>query len=194
MTDPVTGRLYIASKGVFGGTLYAVPPDLGPGDNRVKAVGPVLPVATDGAFFPDGNHLIVRDYLRAVVYSFPGLDEVGTFRLPAQRQGEGIAVDASGSVFVSTEGQHTPVLRVPLPSELRHLVTPRPESPSSPASPSAGGTTTPDVSGTSSPDAASPDAERWTWEGRPWWVYAVLGWAVLVVVIVVFRGVRRLRR
>jgi sugar lactone lactonase YvrE len=187
MADPVTGRLYIASKSVFGGTLYAVPSNLGPGDNRLAAVGRVLPVATDGAFFPDGKHVIVRDYSRAVVYSFPDLEEAGTFRLPNQRQGEGIAVDAAGSVFVSTEGQHTSVLRVSLPSALRHLVTPR----------SAGGqSATPDVDAPAvvQPSGDTPDAERWTWQGRPWWAYAVVGWVGLVVLAVLVRGVRRLRR
>jgi sugar lactone lactonase YvrE len=193
MSDPVTGRVYIASKSVFGGTLYAVPPDPGPGVNRMRVVGRVLPVATDGAFFPDGKHLIVRDYSRAVVYSFPALEEAGTFQLPRQRQGEGIAVDASGSVFVSTEGQHTAVLRVPLPSELRRIVTPRTSR--SPGAPN----TTPDAGAPTvvEPSGDSPDAERWTWQGRPWWSYAVVGWVglvVLVVLVVLVRGVRRLRR
>jgi DNA-binding beta-propeller fold protein YncE len=189
MADPVTGRVYVASKGIFGGTLYAVPADLGPGDNRLKAIGQVLPVATDGAFFPDGRHLVVRDYSRAVVYTFPGLEEVGAVRLPKQHQGEGIAVDAAGSVFVSTEGQHAPVLRVPLPSELRGIVTPRPEA--SPG-PGDGASEAPDVA---SPTATgSPDATRWTWQGRPWWTYAVVGWVALLVLVVIGRGIRRLRR
>ena len=92
--DPVTGRLYIATKNVFGGRLYAVPPHLSAtGTNRLQPVARVLPLATDGAFFPDGRHLVIRDYgvggrLRLAV------DAAG--RRPstcrAQPQGEGIAV------------------------------------------------------------------------------------------------------
>jgi hypothetical protein len=188
LANPVTGRVYVASKDVFGGTLYAVPEDLGPGDNRLKAVGHVLPIATDGAFFPDGKHIVLRDYSRAVFYTFPGMEEVASLRLPVQRQGEGIAVDASGSVFVSSEGQHSPVLRVPLPSYIREVVTPPDEpAPSTSASPGSG------AGATTSPDE-SPDAERWTWRGRPWWTYAVVGWTALLLVVVTVRGVRRLRR
>lgn len=190
LANPVTGRVYVASKGVFGGKLYAVPEDLGPGRNRLKAVGRVLPVATDGAFFPDGEHLVVRDYSRAVFYSFPGMEEVGSLRLPQQHQGEGIAVDASGSVFVSSEGQHSAVLRVPLPHDIREVVTPVDEPTTSPT---ASGSPEADA-GTPPPSDQSPDAARWTWRGRPWWTYAIVGWTGLVVLVVVVRGVRRLRR
>lgn len=190
MANPATGRVYLASKGVFGGRLYAVPEDLGPGANRLKAVGHVLPIATDGAFFPDGKHVVVRDYSRAVFYSFPGMEEVGSLRLPQQRQGEGIAVDAAGSVFVSSEGQHSAVLRVPLPSAIREVVTP-PDAPE----PTSTATSTPGADApTTTPAGESPDAERWTWRGRPWWTYAVVGWTGLVLVIVAVRGVRRLRK
>ena len=61
--------------------------------NQLTEVGPVLPIATDAAFFPDGRHIIVRNYSEAAVYSWPELDEVGRFGLPDQQQGEGIAVD-----------------------------------------------------------------------------------------------------
>ena len=76
-------------------------------------------MATDGAFFPDGRHLIVRNYTQAAVYTFPDLAEVGSFTLPSQQQGEGIAVLADGSVLVSSEGQYSDVLRVELPAEIR---------------------------------------------------------------------------
>ena len=49
----------------------------------------MLGIATDAAFFPDGQHLIVRNYTQAAVYSWPDLAEVGRFGLPEQQQGEG---------------------------------------------------------------------------------------------------------
>jgi hypothetical protein len=67
---------------------------------------------TDGAFFPDGRHYVLRGYGSAEVYTYPGNERVASFRLPAQRQGEGIAVDSDGWVHVSSEGQHSRVLRV----------------------------------------------------------------------------------
>ena len=91
LAQPRTGRLYVATKDVFGGALYAAPTRLDPDRaNRLRRVGAVLPIATDGAFFPDGRHLILRDYSQAVVYTFPDLERVGSFRLPDQEQGEGI--------------------------------------------------------------------------------------------------------
>ena len=52
MRDPATGRLYIASKGPLGGELFEVPES---GDGRMRALGDVLPLATDGAFLSDGS-------------------------------------------------------------------------------------------------------------------------------------------
>ena len=119
LRDPSSGRLYIASKNVFGGVLYAVPEHLdASGPNRLEPTGRVLPVATDGAFFPDGEHVVVRNYTSAVVYDWPSLQPVGSFRLPSQRQGEGIAVAADGKVYVSSEGPRAPVLEVPLPPKV----------------------------------------------------------------------------
>ncbi len=72
--DPRTGRLYIASKDVFGSALYAVPRHLSADRvNPLTRVGRVLPLATDGAFFPDGRHLVVRGYGSATVYAWPSL-------------------------------------------------------------------------------------------------------------------------
>ena len=49
----------------------------------------MLPIATDGAFFPDGQHFVVRNYAVAAVYAFPSLEKVDQFQLPDQQQGEG---------------------------------------------------------------------------------------------------------
>ena len=88
--DPRTGRLYVASKDVFGGTLYAVPRHLSADRvNPLTRVGRVLPMATDGAFFPDGRHLVVRGYGSATVYAWPSLQPVASFDLPAQPPGRG---------------------------------------------------------------------------------------------------------
>ena len=74
------------------------------------------------AFFPDGRHLVVRSYESAMVYGFPSLEPVADLDLPAQDQGEGIAVTAEGDLLLSTEGQGTDVLRVRLPDEVRDAV------------------------------------------------------------------------
>lgn len=180
LRDPTSGRLYLASKSVFGGLLYAVPADLSAsGTNRLRVIGRVLPVATDGSFFPDGKHLIVRNYSSAVVYAWPSMQPVGSLALPAQRQGEGIAVAADGKVYVSSEGPRAPVLEVTLPPKIEAAV--RPQVSAGPGAPSS-------PSGDSSSAAADPSqvepASRDAW---PWLAGGLLA---LVALVVLLRAVR----
>ena len=178
LCDPVTGRLYVASKGVLGGTLYAAPETLGPGVNELTAVGPVIGIATDGAFFPDGRHVVLRDYGRAAVYSMPGLSPVGSaFALPDQEQGEGIAVDASGRVFLSSEGSEAPVLRVGLPADVRAAL-----EPSTPASSSSSPSSSPPRTG-SREDSELPEAPVRDRSALPWLLTGGLGVAALLVLL-----------
>jgi hypothetical protein len=159
MRDPTTGRLYIASKNVLGGQLYAVPEDLDPASqNRMKVVGRVLPVATDGAFFPDGKHLIIRNYTSAVVYAWPSMQPVGRFALPQQRQGEGISVGEDGRVYLSSEGPRAPVLEVTLPARVEAAMQ---GEPAGPGSPSTDGPS--DSSSAEEPDSTSGSHDLWPW-------------------------------
>ncbi|EGD41111.1 putative integral membrane protein [Nocardioidaceae bacterium Broad-1] len=107
------GQVFVATKDWGGGRLYAVPKRLDPdGPNRLKEVAPVIPMATDGAFFPDGKHLVVRGYYSATIYDWPSMDRVGSFRTPDQEQGEAIGVTATGEVVVTSEGIRAEVIRV----------------------------------------------------------------------------------
>lgn len=125
LVDPGSGRLHVVSKEIFGGTVYAAPKVLrADRPNRLEPVADAIPVATDGAFWPDGEHLVVRGYGRAVVYAWPSMRAVADLDLPDQDQGEGIAVDEDGRVLVSTEGQFTDVLEVPLPRTVREALEP----------------------------------------------------------------------
>lgn len=172
LRNPRTGRLYVASKVVFGGRLYAAPRHLSTtGPNRLSPLGRALPIATDGAFFPDGRHLVLRDYGRAVVYSFPELEVVADVRLPEQKQGEGIAVAADGTVYVSSEGLHAPVVEVPLPASVRNVVAPT-------------GNPTPPGSrhDTELPEATQDGREAW-----PWFLGGGLGLLVVVVLLLALR-------
>jgi hypothetical protein len=174
--DPATGRLYVATKSIFGGVLYAVPEQLhASGTNELEQVGRVLPVATDGAFFPDGRHLVVRNYTTAVVYAWPSMQPVGSFALPHQRQGEGIAVADDGHIYVSSEGPRSRVLEVRLPPKIaaavQPLVSTEPAAPE-PARPSA---------------AAEEDGSRDAW---PWLSGGLLGLAAVVVLLLAVRPPR----
>lgn len=180
LAHPVTGRLYVATKGVFGGDLYAAPRRLAADAvNRLEPLGRILPIATDGAFFPDGRHLVLRDYGRAVVYTFPGLEAVGDVDLPEQQQGEGIAVDTDGTVFVSSEGRNAPVLEVPLPAQVRAAVATTSSPSDAPsASPPPGSR-----EGRELPETTETERPRW-----PWFLG---GWIGLMVIVVLMLALRR---
>ncbi len=123
LVHPDTGRLLVISKSFFGGTVYAAPARLRTdGENRLREVGRARALATDAAFFPDGRHLVVRGYSGASVLTWPTLEEVADLDLPRQEQGEGIAVAADGEVYLSSEGLHAPVLRLPLPADVREAM------------------------------------------------------------------------
>lgn len=121
------GRLVIVTKGFLGGTLYATPHDtdgtLGADGlpvemEELSSPGAMMPMATDGAFFPDGRHFLVRGYASMTLYTWPDLERVASQPLPSQRQGEGLGIDASGQVWVSSEGLHAEVLPVTLEGKI----------------------------------------------------------------------------
>jgi hypothetical protein len=173
MSDPTTGRLYVATKEVLGGTLYAAPTNLDPdAANELEPLGDVLPIATDGAFLPDGTHFVVRNYGAAAVYAFPSMEKVDQFQLPDQQQGEGLAVDADGSLLLSSEGPHSEVLRVALPTS------------SASPSPSA----TPSTHTESREDSELPETTETQRDAWPWFLGGLIGLGCLVVLT---RSLRR---
>ncbi|MGB0101451.1 MAG: hypothetical protein WBP61_14330 [Nocardioides sp.] len=113
LAHPGTGRLFVVTKSIFGGTMYAAPRELSATEpNELVPVAGATAVATDGSFYPDGKRYVLRDYRTATVYSYPEHERLSSFRLPTQPQGEGIAVAEDGSVHISTEGQFADVLRL----------------------------------------------------------------------------------
>ena len=205
LADP-DGRLLVVTKGIFGGEVLRAPRRLDPDrPNRLRAVGTAPGIATDGAFFPDGRHVVIRTYTRAAVYTYPALDEVGSFALPRQPQGEGIAVAADGAVFVSTEGAGTAVTRVRLPARVRVAVadaptpTPTPTPDPTPRAPVTSDpaelTPGPGEDGATpagpATDPASATATGWSRVGTVLLVLLVLGLAGFVVVSTVVAVVRR---
>ena len=186
LADPATNQLYVISKGVFGGAVYAAPERLSADrPNRLSEVGPVLPIATDAAFFPDGRHVIVRAYSEAAVYSWPDLELLGRFGLPHQQQGEGIAVAADGTIYASSEGLHAPVLRIALPAAVRRAMAADTASPSPTPSDGPEPSQTPPPGtrqGTELPEQDVGPRSAWGW--------AVGGLIGLGIVVVLARALR----
>lgn len=127
LVNPVTGRLYVVSKGLLGGTVYEAPEQLSTSKRNVlTSIGQVGGLVTDGVFFPDGKHALIRDYSKAYVVndSFATVDD---FALPAEAQGEGIGLRGD-DVVVSSEGEHAPVLSLALPDEAKAALAGKPTS------------------------------------------------------------------
>jgi hypothetical protein len=150
--------LFVVSKSVFGGTVYAAPRRLRDDEpNRLRPFAQVAGLVTDGAFLPDGEHVLLRTYGTASVYTFPGFELVGTVRLPRQRQGEGVSVSPSGRVLLSSEGVRAEVLEVTLPAAL----TRADEAPATPPGP-APATRAPGRRAVD-PNPQPRSAEDWGW-------------------------------
>lgn len=134
------GRLYVITKGLLGGTVYAAPRQLDSrGPNRLRPVAGVDVWATDAALFPDGRHVLVRGYDNAVIYTFPDFRPVASVDLPRERQGEGVSISASGRIRLSSEGRNSAVLEVALPAAVTAAMagvsaTPSPSAAASPGS------------------------------------------------------------
>lgn len=162
LAHPVTGRLYVVTKGAFGGQVLAAPERLRAGtDNPLEQVGIAPGLLTDGAFFPDGRHVVLRNYDTAWVYTFPGLQQVGAFALPEQKQGEGIAVAADGEIYLSSEGRNEAVLRMAVPAQVRAAMVSGQVAPAT--GPSGDGAAS--ASSDQPRPAAGSLAQSWPWVG-----------------------------
>ncbi|NPC45437.1 hypothetical protein [Nocardioides sp. zg-1230] len=116
VSHPVTGQLFVITKGVFAGTVYAAPPRLrADRPNLLTEVGDAPGIVTDATFLPGGGGVVMRTYSAAHLTAFPSWQPVESWPLPDQDQGEGIAL-AGSDLLVSTEGARSEVLRVGLPA------------------------------------------------------------------------------
>jgi hypothetical protein len=117
--NPVTGQLFVITKGIFGGTVYAAPLTLRDDrPNRLVEVAEAPGIVTDATFLPGGGAVVMRTYSQAYVVDVPSWQPVTSWSLPAQDQGEGITVDPDG-LLVSSEGARSTVLSVRLPASAK---------------------------------------------------------------------------
>ena len=132
------------------------------------------------ALADDGRHLVVRSYDDAVVYTFPTLEVVGRVALPSQVQGEGLAVSGE-DLLISTEGQFSDVLQVPLPEAVRAAMA----EPTAQPEPSATSTRPP----TESREGKElPETTEVTRSPYPWFLGGFIG---LGIIVLLMRSLRR---
>lgn len=171
--DPRSHQVFVITKGLFGGSIYAAPKNLDPsGPNELTRVGGAPPVITDAAVLPDGRW-ILRDYSDAIVLRADH-SVAKRLRLPDQPQGESIAVTDSGAaILVGSEGVDSLVYRMPLPADVR----------------AAGSSATPTAAASDSAgDGALDDAL--SGNGLLWGAGGAVGLAVLIGLL----GLTRRRR
>jgi hypothetical protein len=166
LVHPQTGRIYIATKSILSGGLYVGPERLRPAGsgstgstgavNELTRVAGVPPMATDGAFAPDGSRFVLRGYLSAWLYDKPG-HQLERMALPDMEQGESVTFSADGtSLLAGTEGARSPVWRVPLPAAAAGAPAPTRSRKARPAAPKAADSAgSADSAGGSSKPAAS---------------------------------------
>lgn len=185
LAHPRTGRLFVVSKTVFGGVVYAAPRRLVAGEvHRLRPFARVPGLLTDGAFWPGGTHVLLRGYAAATLVTFPAFEVVGSFPLPRQQQGEGLAVGPQGRVLVSSEGVGEDVLEVALPPALVSAVEGQPGAPSAAGTPAA----SPTVRAGRDREPRRLGASDAPWG---WWAAGALGVGGLAVLLLLLAQRRR---
>jgi hypothetical protein len=208
LVDTARGRMFVVTKGLFGGDVYAVPAAAWNGTAprrateraaRLVRVGRLpLGLVTDGTVAP-GGAVLLRTYTDIAAFPpFPlepgdaPLRPAASAGTPSQPQGEGVALTRDGrSVLLSSEGAGEPVLRVDLPASVRSVLSasgvPAPTPSTAPTGSRPTGSRTP----TAPAPAASPaPASAGGVGGLPWGAVA-LGVAVVALVAVAAGRSRR---
>jgi len=163
MVDPHSHRIYIASKAAIGqGELYQAPAI--PSTTDINVLAPVRPVptlTTAGDISPDGQHMVLLTYFRAY-WSAGVTGTLTAFDVTEQQQDEAIAFTRDEkSVLVGSEGVHSGVYRIALPSGAVGVTTPTPtptQAPTPSATPAKPSTHSPTPSTKPTPPASSATA------------------------------------
>ncbi|GAB3409472.1 hypothetical protein [Flindersiella endophytica] len=137
LVHPKTGQVYVVSKTLGGGAIYAGPEDPSSDSvNSLEKVADAPSLITDGAFLPDGSAIVLRNYSTAYVMSWPDAKTIRTITLPKQQQGESLAVSNDGkNILVGSEGGNSPVYSLPVSGAAPPPAksTPKPEATPSPS-------------------------------------------------------------
>ena len=124
LVQPSTGRVFVVTKGVFGGQVMAAPRTLRTDrPNRLRPVGTVGGLVTDGTFLP-GGAVALRDYADGFVVDPRTWRTVGELPAAEPAAGRGDRAVAAAPVLVSSEGETQPLYSAPVPPRLLRLASP----------------------------------------------------------------------
>ncbi len=154
--DAESGRILVIDKRFEGAQVYQTAPDAFERSTaHLRPVAEAPPLATDAAFLRDGDFAVIRNYFSAAVYTYPKWEKVASVELPAQDQGESVAVPLKGdSIWIGSEGGSSQVLEVTLPP----LTPEETADPASPPTPTPSSEVT-DPATPETTSAADPELE-----------------------------------
>jgi hypothetical protein len=118
LADPGSSRLWVVTKQLAHGSLYALPRHLSRSRvNVARRVRVEDGLVTDGAIDPNGGRYVLRDYVDAVIYEGlpPGSPQQRIY-LPFQLQGEAIAWTPEGRALLIAGERDDRLLRVAVPA------------------------------------------------------------------------------
>ena len=121
LADPNSPQLWIVTKQLAHGSLYALPKKLS--TTKVNIAKPLRVeggLVTDGAVSPDGRRYVLRDYVNATMFDgLPPGRNPQEFALPLQIQGEAITWTRDGTALLVASERDNRLLRVAIPASVR---------------------------------------------------------------------------
>jgi hypothetical protein len=132
LADPQSQQLWVVTKQLARGGLYALPDPLRPrAVNTAERLQEEGPLVTDGAIAPSGQQYVLRDYVNARIYrGLPPGEFVQSIELPLQVQGEAITWSADERALLVTSERDDRLMRVPIPDAFEPTtIEPSPEQP-----------------------------------------------------------------
>ena len=118
--NPKTNEKYLVSKGELGGEVYPLPDSLKTGAaNTVSPLDVKVPLLiTDGTFSRDGRFALLRNAIALHVFDAKDWLSIREQALPAQEQGETLAMESGGTSFlIGSEGEDSQLLRLGFSAE-----------------------------------------------------------------------------
>ena len=123
LADPSSQRVWVVTKQLAHGSLYALPTPMS--TSKVNIAQPLRVeggLITDGAVSPDGRRYVLRDYVNATFFDgLPPGRRASVVRLPLQFQGEAITWTPDGSALLVASERDDRLLRIEAPVAARSV-------------------------------------------------------------------------